>query len=464
MLRIQRWDGIFYRDSFNGACKTLEVNGPFTSEASDLAINQDVLYVASGGVRDNFGDDASRAGFYILEDNTWTNINERFNSYMRDNEIIQIYKVAVRPDGKKVYLASFWAGLLEYDVETEEMILYDDTNSILDDLIGDSRVRISGLAFDNDNNLWISNFGAPEPLVVMTEEGVWYDFEIQNSDNKLTDIAIDDSGIVWVTVGGTQGGIVVLDTGENLADPSDDEQKFINKNNSVIESNSVNTVRKDIDGAIWVGTGEGVVVFECGGSVLDESCVGNLRKVTVDNILANLLATEEVLSIAVDGANRKWFGTRRGLFVMAADGEEQIDKFDVDNSPLFDNTVRSLEFNGESGEMFIASDKGLQSIRTETTAATNRHAPEVIAFPNPVRPDYQGPIAIKGLARDAEVRITDIDGRLVHKSRALGGQAIWDGQNLEGNQVAGGVYLVFSSSTESFADISTHVAKILVVR
>jgi len=458
------WDGIFYRDSFNGACRELTVNSPFSHRASDLAVFRDRLYVASGGVRDNFGDVGTRAGFYILEDNSWTNINERFNSFMRDNELLQLFKVAVRPDGKKVYFGSFWAGLLEYDVETGDMMLYNETNSALDYLVGDRRVRISGLAFDRDNNLWISNFGAPEPLVVMTEEGVWYDFEIDNTDTKFTDITVDDSGIVWVAVGGTQGAIALLDYGQNLADPGDDFPRIINKNNSEIESSTVNTVRTDIDGAVWVGTGEGVVVFECGASAIEDDCIGNLRKVTVDNILANLLATEDVLSIAFDGANRKWFGTRRGIFVMSPDGEEQIAQYDVDNSPLFDNLVRSMEFNGETGEMYIATDKGLQSIRTETTAAKNSHAAEVIAFPNPVRPEYRGPIAIKGLANDAEVRITDIDGKLVYKSTALGGQAIWDGQNLEGNEVAGGVYLVFSSSSEVFSDVSTHVAKILVVR
>ncbi len=462
IFTTELWDGIFYREAFNGSCREIVVNSPFSREVSDLSIFRDQLYVASGGVRDNFGDNFSRNGFYIFEDETWTNVNERANDFMRDNEILQVFKVAARPDGDKVYFGSFWAGLVEYDVETQELELYNEQNSKLDFLVGDRRVRISGLAFDNDNNLWISNFGAPEPLVVMTPEGEWYDYDIPGTDTRFTDIAIDDSGIVWVTVGGSQGGLALLDPGESLSDPG--TTRIINRNNSVIESTTINTVRKDDDGAVWVGTGEGVVVFECGGSAMEDDCVGNLRRVTVDNILANLLATEDVLSIAFDGANRKWFGTRSGIFVMSPDGEEQIAQFNVDNSPLFDNLVRAMEFNGESGEMFIASDKGIQSIRTETTSATDRHAAEVFAFPNPVRPDYRGPIAIKGLARDAEVRITDIDGKLVHKTRALGGQAIWDGLNLEGNEVVGGIYLVFSSSTDVFRDPDTNVAKIMIVR
>jgi len=459
------WEGIFYRDSFNGPCKELNVNSPFGREVSDLAIHRDVLIAASGGVRDNFGDDFGRKGVYLKEGLDWNNLNDQ-TAFIKDNDLLMMYKVAVRPDGKKAYFGSFWAGLVEYDLETQEFVLYDETNTdnALSFAQGDPRVRISGLAFDNDNNLWISNFGAEKPLVVMTNEGVWHSFNSTNSYSNLTDIAVDPSGIVWAAVGGTQGGLLVFDPGESLADPNDDLIRPVNQNNSEIQDNIVNTVKVDNDGSVWVGTGKGAVVFECGGSALDESCTGNLRKVTVDNILANLLASEDVLSIAVDGANRKWFGTRRGIFVQSPDGEEQIVEYNEDNSPLFDNLVRTMEYNAVTGEMFIGTDRGLQSIRTETTGATNFHASQVCAFPNPVHPDYRGPIAIKGLAQDAEVRITDISGMLVHKSNALGGQAIWDGQDLQGNDVAGGVYLVFSSSTEVFNNVDTNVAKILVVR
>lgn len=458
------WDGIFYRDSFNGPCQELNINSPFARDAVDIAISRGAVYVASGGVRDNFGDEFSRKGFYIRKDGSWTNVNERENNFLKDNNILQIYKTEGSPDGSKIYFGSFWAGLLEYDVETEEMILYNESNSSLENLVGDSRVRISGLAFDRDQNLWISNFGAPQPLAVKTTDGNWYSFEIDNSNKNLTNLAVDDSGLIWGVIGGTQGALVVYDPGENVADPTDDRQNTFNQNNSEIPSNFVNTVKVDRDGAVWVGTGEGAVVFECGSSALDESCTGNRRKVTVDNILANLLESEDVLSIAIDGANRKWFGTRRGIFVQSPDGETQVAKFDVDNSPLFDNVVRAMEFEPTNGEMYIATDKGMQSFRTKATGASNSHASNVVAFPNPVRPDYNGPIAIKGLAQDAEVRITDVDGMLVYKGTALGGQAIWDGQDLKGREVAGGVYLVFTSSTDLFRDISTNVAKILVVR
>jgi flagellar hook assembly protein FlgD len=77
-----------------------------------------------------------------------------------------------------------------------------------------------------------------------------------------------------------------------------------------------------------------------------------------------------------------------------------------------------------------------------------------------VREDYNGPIAIKGLVEDANVKITDINGLLVSESTALGGQAIWDGTNGSGIRVSTGVYLVFTTNENG---TETNVAKILFI-
>jgi len=300
----------------------------------------------------------------------------------------------------------------------------------------------------------------------MTDEGTWHSFDVTSS--RLTsDLIRDDAGNVWCVIGGNTGGMMVLNPGASIVDPTDDlPSRFINLNNSEIQTGNVNAVIEDLEGAIWVGTSEGAVVFDCSITAVESSCQGSRPRVLEGEELGRLLETEDVRSIAVDGANRKWFGTRNGIFVQSPNGEDQVARFNVDNSLLFDNTVQEMTYNPTTGEMFISTNRGLQSFRTETTGArsSSRHDPEVFAFPNPVRPDYQGPIAIKGLSRDAEVRITDIDGQLVFKTDALGGQALWDGQDLNGNQVAGGVYLVFSSSTDTFRDPDTFVTKILMVR
>lgn len=458
-----QWEGVRFKNDFNGDCTKTDANSPNGASASDIAVSDNGVYFTYGGVTENFGFIFQSRGIYILNDNEWTNLTRQNNEFMSSNDIQMTYSVAADPRSDRVFFGSFWSGLIEYRETTGELKLYDES-SPLEFQIGDPRVKITGLAFDDDSNLWISNFSAPKPIVVMTPDGDWFSFEIEQGDDKVEDILVDESGIVWVVIGGTNGSVVVHDPAGTPLDPTDDIQRNINLNNSEIESNLVYCLAEDRSGSVWVGTGQGAVVFECGRTAVESSCEGNRRKVLQDSIVAFLLESEEVLSIAVDGADRKWFGTRNGIFVQSPDGEQQIAQYDSDNSPLFDNTVRAMAYEPEIGIMYIATDKGIQSIRTESTGSIRVHKSNVFAFPNPVRPEYQGPIAIKGLATDAEIRITDISGRLVHESEALGGQAIWDGSNLVGKQVPGGVYLVFSSAVDDFDGVDTHVAKILVVR
>lgn len=451
----------------NGNCKQNSYYGPFNFEATDFSIKDDIVYVASGGITDNFQDRFSRDGFYILEEGEWTNINQEENSFFRDNDIIQFYRIAAHPSEDKVFVGSFWAGLLEYNLETGEQILYtpENTNGALNPAAGDEqRTRISGLYFDDQENLWISSYLGARPLSVYTSEKTWHSFDLPG-DDKLSDLVVDDIGNVWAVIAGTSGGVVVYNPGDNIKDPTDDPNpRLFNVNNSEIPSSVVNSIAKDLDGGIWVGTAQGVVLFECGSAVFEDVCEGDRPIVFQDNVGAYLLESENVTAIAVDGANRKWFGTGSGIFVQSPNGEEQIAHFNIDNSPLFDNSIVALEYNENTGEMFISTDRGFQSYRTETTGARPTHGRNVYAFPNPVRPEFAGDIAIKGLARDAEVKITDIDGQLVFQTEALGGQAVWDGRDRMGREVSAGVYLVFSSSSDTFLNPDTAVAKILIIR
>jgi len=465
LFLADEWFTIRHKNIFNSSeCELYEVNSPFEVTVSDMDIKDGKVYFASGGVTDNYFNTNSRGGYYVLDGNTWENVHGWNTPDMSGFQ--DLNQIAMSPRSDKIYLGSFWNGLMEYDLVEDSYQIYDDTNSSLQQQVGDPIVRISGLEFDSEGNLWISNFSAAEPISVLTPEGNWHSFGFTNgTDTKVTELTVDDNDFVWITVWGSSGGVVVLDRGETVADPGDDRQRFFNLGNSELESNTIYTVEKDNDGSIWVGTGGGAVVFDCGSGAFDtDACVGNRRRTQQDSITAYLLESEDVLCIETDGANRKWFGTRNGIFVQGPNGEEKIASYDESNSPLFDNVVQDMMFEPESGEMYISTNKGLQSIRTETTGATNFHSDNVYAYPNPVRPEYRGPIAIKGLAQDAEVKITDLDGKLVYKTDALGGQAIWDGLNLEGNDVSGGVYLVFSSTNDFFGDVDTYVTKIMVVR
>jgi hypothetical protein len=457
------WDPIKYTESKTTSCQRISFSGPFANTGGKVAFKKDAAYVTSQGITESFQPTGTRWGYYKYEDQKWTNYNQSNIPLMINTDFSSVEAIALDPKSPIVYVGGYWNGIIKYNEETQETEHFNKDNSILQPVVGDpARTRIGSLAFDKDENLWISNFGAPKPIVVKTKEDIWYSFAVPSS-TSLTDIVFDDNDNKWIVVGGVGNGMIVFNENGSLADPTDDKVKYITRNNSEITGNKVNCIARDLDGSIWVGTDEGPVVFDCG-DPFATTCRGNTRKVIVDNIPAPLLKSEDILSIGIDGANRKWFGTRNGIFVQSPDGTNQEIKFDTKNSPLLTDVVTELTYNPASGEMFIITTGGIQSFKTETTGGSLSHnSTTVYAYPNPVRPDHTGPIAIKGLVRDANVKITDINGKLIYETKALGGQAIWDGQDYNGRRAATGVYLVFSASENTSRDKEAFVTKILIV-
>lgn len=259
---------------------------------------------------------------------------------------------------------------------------------------------------------------------------------------------------------------MLYDEGKSIDDVSDDKTRILDNSNlpKELQSATIKYLMTDLNGEVWVGTTSGVCVFRCGSDPFRTSCNASLIVNSLGSINEYLLREKNVNVIAVDGANRKWFGTSSGLFVTSADGKTEILKFNTENSPLPSNNITALAIR-PNGEVFIGTDKGLVSYRSTATEGREfNNESKVLAFPNPVRPDYDGPIAIKGFTRDANVKIADVNGNVVFETRALGGQAIWEGRDFNGNRVATGVYLVLATNTKNLDAPDAVVTKILFVR
>ena len=149
-------------------------------------------------------------------------------------------------------------------------------------------------------------------------------------------------------------------------------------------------------------------------------------------------------------------GTKNGAWLLSADGAKIIYQFTTDNSPLVDNNVQKITIDGKTGEVFFATAKGICSFRSTATEGGTQNS-NVLVFPNPVPPGYTGSIAIRGLVDNAFVKITELDGRLVYQTRSFGGQAIWNGKNYKGGNVATGVYLVLVSDDTRTEKIATKI-------
>jgi hypothetical protein len=245
------------------------------------------------------------------------------------------------------------------------------------------------------------------------------------------------------------GGVIVYDdkhTPENGAD-DDSHQLTLGKGNGNLPSSSVRCMTKDRDGAIWIGTENGIGIVSCPGGVMDGSCEAELRVVQYDQFAGHLFSGESVRAIAVDGGNRKWVGTTNGIWLLSPDAGKILNRFTVDNSPLPSNIIQKIAIDGVTGDVYIGTDQGLVSYRGTSTEG-GRENSTVQTFPNPVPADYRGPIAIRGLVTDADVRITDIAGQLIYRTKAAGGQAVWDGLDYTGARPQSGVYLIFVSNRD----------------
>ncbi len=205
----------------------------------------------------------------------------------------------------------------------------------------------------------------------------------------------------------------------------------------------------DKEDYVWIGTGKGVVYYTFAGE-------DGIRPIVEGRFL---LSEERVTALAVDGGNRKWIGTERGVWLFNDSGEELVYNFTTQNSPLLSNKIVDIEIEEQSGEVFITTDKGLISFRSDaTTGKTSTE--EVKIFPNPVNSGFSGVVGISNLYTDALVKIVDVSGKLVNQLQANGGTASWNMIDYNGKRVGSGVYLVIASAPDGSESVA---GKIVVV-
>jgi hypothetical protein len=86
---------------------------------------------------------------------------------------------------------------------------------------------------------------------------------------------------------------------------------------------------------------------------------------------------------------------------------------------------------------------------------------DVYVYPNPVRPGFEGTVKISGLTSKANIKITDIEGNLVHEEISEGGTIEWDTRAFGKYKVASGVYMIFISSEDA---LDSTVKKVMIIR
>lgn len=440
-------------------------NGPGSSSVAEMEYYDGRLWVAPGSINASWNYTYNRDGFFVLDYGFWNNYNQYDLPALTD--VFDFITMTLDAATGIAWLGSFGSGVFSFDKATGMLTRYDQTNTGdmgLQDLgaADPGSCRIGGMIFDTEGNLWVSNYAASNPLVVRKADGSWMHFDCNlplETGEQVGQIILDDFNQKWVQLP-RGNGILVFDHGADIDNTADDMSRVlgVGAGNGNLPVAYVNCLVKDLDGEIWAGTNEGVSIFYNPASVMDGGTIADAAQplVNLGGYNEYLLSKEIVNCITVDGANRKWIGTNSGVFLISADGTEQLLFFNQDNSPLLSNVVLSIAIDGVTGEVYFGTDKGIVSYRGTATQGLAEQG-NVKVFPNPVRPEHNGPIAISGLVNNAQVKITDTGGRLIYETIALGGQAIWNGKGYNGQDAATGVYMVYSADDTGKETVVTRI-------
>lgn len=438
-------------------------NGPASPDVVAMDITGKQVWAVAGGRDGSFGNQYRAAQCYTRANETWSSFNSANTPALEKAR--DLLCVAANPqNSNNAFIGSWGYGLFEFD-KGELKENYTPQNSSLQYVsgYGEGYLRIGGVAFDQQNNLWVTNSLAPNILSMRKPGGEWKSYNLGDKGTVVDvgGIVIDNENQKWLQM---RDYALFVFNDNNTPDNTADDKKF--KLTSAdglqnVEASVISCMAVDREGQLWLGTDQGVARIFSPGNVFTNGDY-NAQRIMVEEAgyLHPLLETEAVTSIAVNGNNEKWIGTdKSGVFLMSADGGTELLHFTEANSPLLSNSVPSIKI-ASNGEVYFGTSLGIVSYKdykVEPTATLD----SLFIYPNPVRPEYVGPVYIRNLVTASDVKITDASGGLVWETQAQGGQVIWNGNNLEGRRVNTGVYLIFVTNSDGS---QKKAGKVLFVR
>ncbi len=371
-----------------------------------------------------------------------------------------LVRIAVNPnDENQVFIGSYNNGLLKIESDVPTTI-YDATNSTLEGIVNGTNIRVNSTTFDKNGNLWLTESRVKNGLHVLKTNGQWQTFNLEGildnfSNNDFCKIVIDRSGTKWIA--SLKNGVIAYNETVNIFKKLSEGAETGN-----LPSTDVRAIVIDNRNQVWIGTTKGLRVLSSTGSYNSEDQMkANAIIISENGVGAQLMGESFITDIAVNGSNQKWISTAdSGVFLVSPNGQETIYHFTTDNSPLPSNTVNDIEIDAISGEVFLATNKGLVSFKGVSTRPAE-NLDSVYVYPNPVRPNFDGTVKIAGLISKANIKITDIEGNLVYETTAEGGTIEWDTTAFGKHKVASGVYMIFIAAADT---TETAVKKVMIIR
>ncbi|MBP8758130.1 MAG: Por secretion system protein [Prevotella sp.] len=429
------------------------------------------LYTCGGGW--NPDKDLMRPGcVQVLKGDEWSVFQDNLQS-ITGHSYVNLVSMDVDPNDDSHVFASGRIGLYEFK-DGKFVKEYNYNNSPLQGAatvknISKDYVLVQGLCFDERSNLWLFNSNsATTSLLELTSDGKWNSFhkDVLMNDGRsfdnMTNPFFDSRKLLWFV--DNYWGYPALVSYNMTTDKANVIHNFVNQDNSKLLLYYVRCAAEDKENNIWIGTSVGPLMLEAS-NVTESNPIFQQIKVPRNdgtNYADYLLSGVDITCMAVDGGNRKWFGTNgNGVYLVSSNNIEEIHHFTEENSKLLSNNVESIAINGTTGEVFFGTDKGLCSFISDANDAQNEMTKQsVYAYPNPVRPDYTGVITVTGLSYNADVKIVTSAGTLVAEGRSNGGMFTWDGKDKSGRRVASGIYMVETATQDGDKGVVCKIAMV----
>ncbi|MCS7211294.1 MAG: hypothetical protein NZ844_06630 [Chloroherpetonaceae bacterium] len=403
-------------------------------------------------------------GFYRLENGVWQNFENLPSPGTAP--VSQFSALASR--GSTTLLGTWGGGLFEFTASDSVRVLNRSNSPFVGIRQAENFVVLPSLATDAGGTVWIANFlTAQNPIYAYRPNGEILRFgssglgagrEFPSGLTALR-IAVDANNRKWIAVqsedGVTGRGIVVFDDRGTLTDVRDDRYVLLDERVGFgrLPNPKVNDIQFDRDGGVWLATDRGAAYF------FDADLVFQTRIPNATIVFD--LRNEFLSSLAIDALNRKWFGSQNGVWVISASGDSLLRRYTTENSPLLSNNVRSIAYDRKTGKMYFGTDRGLSVLATDAVEPEETFS-TLRVYPNPFRVPATQRLVIDGLVRNASVRIITLSGTLVRTLNAAGSRVgEWDGKDQNGNDVATGIYLAVATSEDGR---QSAIGKIAVVR
>ncbi len=450
--------GLFKKSFTDDTLVALQPDGALTNDYFRIiTTNQNQLWAIYGGYDINYNPYGRNLPEYgisrlSIQSKNWSHI-----PYEKIAPFRSTSHLSFDPNNSKtLYVSSFFNGVakinLANNIEDSEVVKYDAQNSSLLGIYDDNTndIRVNGPVFDAQGVAWFTNSFVDKQLHKLDKNGNWQSYTIPSftTIQGITAAVIDKNGTKWM--GGNSNPLIAFN-------------ESTNKNISVtLPARITNTIELDKNDQLWIGTAYGLRVIPSIDAFRTSSSIqANAIIIMDDGLAQELFYQQSILKIKVNGANQKWVSIAdAGVFLISENGQQTIYHFDKENSPLPDNNVLDIAIDGQTGEVFFATRKGMVSFQHIATDASSDLS-NVYVYPNPLRPESDGSVQISGLSSEAVVKITDTAGNLVFETTSNGGTVQWNTTNFRGAKVASGVYLIFVSSKSGE---ETTTKKVMIIR